>query len=889
MEVTKTTISLLAIALVVIVSGCEGADSDITASAAANENQAADPVVEDVPILFVRRALVLPGDNPDPLSITPRQLNVFEPGATLILKDRAISSAAERNISDQAFADATSATMPLYDVRDLEPDYDGERIVFSMRGPFDPDAQLEDQPSWNIWIYNLGTDVLRRVIESDITAEAGQDRDPHFLPDGRIVFTSSRQRQSKAILLDEGRPQFSALDEDRREEAFVLHVMSDTGTDLEQITFNQSHDQDPGLLRSGRIIFNRWDNVPGRNVISLYRANPDGSQMERLYGYHSQDSGRDGSNILFLEPREMDDGRLLVLAKGEDETQIGGDLLLLDVENYVEIGEPTFDNQGLLPDGQESPLSDLVQLDIPSLRGRFASAFPLYDGTDRLLITWSQCRLLELTNIVPCTEERLADTTMPLVEADPLYGLWILDLANDTQQPVVPPQEGIALTEAVVMSPRVTPFFLQPGPVSDDTLALINESAGVLHIRSIHDFDGLDTAAPDLTTLANPSQTSAAQRMSLFLRLVKPVSIPDDDLVDLPGSAFGRSRNELMREILGYASIHPDGSVYVKVPADVPFSLSILDASGRRTSQRHRNWLQVRPGEVLECHGCHTRTSESPHGRSDAQAPSINGGGPYPGLDPNFLVNPGETMAQAFAMRTALPNPNFNLVFDDIWTDSANRNKDPGFSFLYQDLSTPAPVSTACATLWQSSCRVTIHFEEYIHPLWSVNRSVFDTDGITLLEDQTCTSCHAPVDDMAMAQVPAAQLDLTDGPSVDEPDHFKSYRELLFNDSEQEVVNNLLVDRLVPVLDGNGDPVFETDIDGNLILDAGGDPIPVLTTVNVQPVMRTSGANTSSFFVQFDAAGTHEGYLRPAELRLISEWLDLGAQYYNDPFVVPQQ
>jgi hypothetical protein len=53
--------------------------------------------------------------------------------------------------------------------------------------------------------------------------------------------------------------------------------------------------------------------------------------------------------------------------------------------------------------------------------------------------------------------------------------------------------------------------------------------------------------------------------------------------------------------------------------------------------------------------------------------------------------------------------------------------------------------------------------------------------------------------------------------------------------------------------------------------------------------MRTSGANTSSFFFQFDAGGTHEGYLTPAELRLVSEWLDLGAQYYNDPFVVPQQ
>ena len=27
--------------------------------------------------------------------------------------------------------------------------------------------------------------------------------------------------------------------------------------------------------------------------------------------------------------------------------------------------------------------------------------------------------------------------------------------------------------------------------------------------------------------------------------------------------------------------------------------------------------------------------------------------------------------------------------------------------------------------------------------------------------------------------------------------------------------------------------------------------------------------------------------LTPAELRLIAEWLDIGAQFYNDPFVAP--
>ncbi len=30
-----------------------------------------------------------------------------------------------------------------------------------------------------------------------------------------------------------------------------------------------------------------------------------------------------------------------------------------------------------------------------------------------------------------------------------------------------------------------------------------------------------------------------------------------------------------------------------------------------------------------------------------------------------------------------------------------------------------------------------------------------------------------------------------------------------------------------------------------------------------------------------------QGYLTAAELKLVSEWLDLGAQYFNDPFAAP--
>jgi hypothetical protein len=139
---------------------------------------------------------------------------------------------------------------------------------------------------------------------------------------------------------------------------------------------------------------------------------------------------------------------------------------------------------------------------------------------------------------------------------------------------------------------------------------------------------------------------------------------------------------------------------------------------------------------------------------------------------------------------------------------------------------------------------------------------------MAVIADHTCTQggCHAPVNAANMAAVPAGQLDLTDGPSPDEASQFNAYRELLFADNEQEVVNGALVDRQI---------VIGTDANGN----------PILAPVSIGPSMSSAGARASArFFSRFDAGGTHVGRLSTAELRLLSEWLDIGAQYCNNPF-----
>jgi hypothetical protein len=841
------------------VAGCSGDGGTVSPGS----GQSPDPIVLDFPIAYVKHAVPAADD----LTVDARRLLGFEPGGDLYVRDRASPSAAERNVT-------ASVTRGRGDVRDVEPSNDGSRLVFALHEPLVPGADPDEQPDWDIWEYVIASQTLRRVFASDTLARQGDDVAPHYLPDGRIVFSSTRQRQSKAVLLDEGKPQFAAQDEDRREPAFVLHVMTADGTDIRQVSFNQSHDLDPAVLDDGRIVFSRWDAGPGHDEISLYAVRPDGSGLELLYGANSHLTGTDNSAVQFLDPRPMSAGRLLVRAQPFQAPERGGEILDIDVANYVDNTQPTLANRGVLQGPAQKPATVNVvrTIDGPSPGGRFQSAFPLRDGTGRLLVSWTQCRLLEGTRIVPCTAERLA--AGGTVSAPPLYGLWIYDPATRTQLPVSSPVEGVMYSDAVALQPvPLPPVLLDRVAGTDFDGDLASEGVGILDIRSVYDIDGVDAAPGGLAALSDPRRTTAGQRPARFLRIEKPVSLPDRDVRDFRSSSFGVTSGFGMREILGYAPIEPDGSVRVKVPADVAFAISVLDANGRRVGPNHSTWLQVRAGEELRCNGCHDPAGGLSHGRGGL-FPAANAGAPTTGLPfPNtvaaMFADFGETMAQVRARISCQTDcaallPSVDVQFEDVWTDpvAAGRPPDASFSYSYVDLATPAPAPTDCVSTWRSGCRITIHYERHIHPLWNRPR-------VTPTSDDTCTSCHTNRSAAGAPQVPAGQLELTDGPSADQPDHFHAYRELLATDAEQELVGGALRDRQIQV---------------------GVDPVtgqPQFTTVPVSSSLRAGSARGSPFFAIFAAGGSHAGRLTAAELRLLSEWVDGGAQYYNDPFAAP--
>src|SRR5690606_4173049 len=207
----------------------------------------------------------------------------------------------------------------------------------------------------------------------------------------------------------------------------------------------------------------------------------------------------------------------------------------------------------------------------------------------------------------------------------------------------------------------------------------------------------------------------------------------------------------------------------------VPFAVEVVDRLGRRISARHHNWLQVMPGQELKCNGCHDPESELSHGRSDAFEPAYAGaeltGVPFPGTVATISPDYRETMAEArtrVGCQTdcaAALTPSVDLVYEAVWTGPSVRAPDPPIELRYAGLTTPVPTSLGCLSAWNPGCRIVIHYETHIHPIWGVPRQTFDVDGVTLLEDNTCTraGCHVPLDAMNQTAVPAAQLDLSDG------------------------------------------------------------------------------------------------------------------------------
>lgn len=904
----KWAVAMLPLAFLI---GCNSAPTGTAPGLAGG--QALTAGITNYPMAYVKQPVLTANTNKQDKAATPADIDARDlitsiTGSDLYIRSTASAATPEVNV-----------TFPITNgqgaVRDLDVSPDGTKLIFSLRLPLNPNLKNTDpkQPNWHIYEYDASTKAVTQLTNDDITA--GHDVGGHFLPDGRIVFASTRQLATQAILIDEGRPQYQAVTSDQQQAIFLLHVMNGDGSGMHQISFNTNHDFAPSILASGQVVFSRWDTANG-DEISLYISNPDGTGEQLYYGANSHATGANiaGTNnnvIQFLNARQRADGQLLAIARPFTGTQLGGDIVLINAQNFVEINQPSSPTSAVKGPGQVSATSLGVTTDanMPSAGGRFYSMYPLYDGTNRMLVSWAPC-LVEGTGGTTevCTSSNTTGANVVL--APPQYTVWIYDFDAGTLMPLLSAEQGTEIVEPVILQARkpVPAFIPDFTPSTPAQQTLVNNGVGILNISSVYDYDGVDTAKPNIATQANPQQASFYTRPARFVRIEKAVEIPPKTVRKIDQNDFGPAGMG-MREILGYAPVQPDGSVSIQVPAQVPFVIDVLDANARRITAQHTSWLSLQPGEVKSCNGCHTagNVADPSHGRSGLTAPVNAGapttGEPFPGTYSALFANAGETMAQTLeriscetgSALASLPQPytqpcsqilTTDVIYAPVWTEGVTTPQADNNIDLYYSASvvngdsneaipsTPPMVIGNCIP-WSAQCRITIHYANpasnpadlFIQNLWTTARGPVVNNVAT----QTCTNCHNPVSLANQVQVPAGQVDLTSNASTTDATIVNSYEQLLFQRDELTLNMGVLQDLTVT------------------------DPGPPPTQVDVTlaaPMAAGDAAASTAFLRMFDGSFhdpvlDHTGFLTTGELRLISEWLDIGGQYYNDPFVAP--
>ena len=104
--------------------------------------------------------------------------------------------------------------------------------------------------------------------------------------------------------------------------------------------------------------------------------------------------------------------------------------------------------------------------------GRVTSPYPLWDGTDRVLVVVPPCEVTKNGVVVPCSTlsaaelAMLADMNRPIAEtaADPVqdnvpppYAVYMFDPANQSMLPVATPPAGFMYVDPVAIQARTEP------------------------------------------------------------------------------------------------------------------------------------------------------------------------------------------------------------------------------------------------------------------------------------------------------------------------------------------------------------------------------------------------------------------------------------------------
>jgi hypothetical protein len=389
-------------------------------------------------------------------------------------------------------------------IRDPQVHYDGKKILFSYR----PGGS----EYYNLYEIGIDGKGMRRI-----TNAAYDDFEPSYLPDGRIVFVSTRCKRWVPCYFTE---------------VATLHSCNADGSGLRMLSSNVEHENTPWPMPDGKILYTRWEYME-RSVMHfhhLWTANPDGTQEAVFYG-----NMHPGYVMIDAKPIPGSRKVACIFVPGHTRNEHQGTLTIVDPRNgpddksaiecigwsRIERDPYPIGNKGfLIAKGNEILIMDY--------QGRTKSIYESEKG-------------------VLCQEPR--------------------PIASRPREACVPSQTDMSRDTGLLM------------------LQDVNEGRNMKGVK--------------------PGQIKELMVIEL---------LPKSQNVSNGAEPIGKGATFNHERILGTVPVEADGSAFFEAPAMRALFLVALDEN-ERAVKRMQSFLNLQPGEVRGCVGCHEERTQQPDSR----------------------------------------------------------------------------------------------------------------------------------------------------------------------------------------------------------------------------------------------------------------------------------
>ena len=447
--------------------------------------------------------------------------------------------------------------------------WDARTLVFSMRDNFETD-------SYYLYTMDMATRRVKQItfpIFEDGKPLPVADCEPTFLPDGDIVFTSTRDVHISDCWYRAGGN---------------IYRCNVDGRNMCRLTFDQLMTNHPQVLQDGRVVFTRWEYNDRSALFNhpLIAMNPDGTAQMEYYGNNSMFPAA----IIHARGVPASDKAIALIAGHHSIYK--GKLGLIDRSKGIQAGQGIeFVNTKLNGTPGREP-ADFIRPEPPDparpyldfkidIFGQFGPQYSHPYAFDEENYLCSFCPEGYLPPYGPFNPPLGAYYMKP----DGVRELLAFDNWQGTGQ-IVP------------VMPRTAP------PVRASLVNARNNN-GVFTIQDVYQGPGL-AGVPRGT--AKKIRVVALEYRVCRMGYGQNGGECETGLCQTPISLNSGSWD--VKHVLGEVDIEADGSCSFEVPAHAPVYFQVLDAKGY-TIQSMRSWATLQNGERLSCIGCHENKTDA--------------------------------------------------------------------------------------------------------------------------------------------------------------------------------------------------------------------------------------------------------------------------------------